>query len=176
VFEKSIHGGLGKGNLGAVLSPAGVGKTAFLIGIALDDLMRGRQVLHVSGKDSVDHVRTFYDEIFEDLRRTSEMKDARETHLVVERSRLIHTYRGVAMTPVRLERDTQFYKDHLNFQPEVVVVDGFDFPGADEAALTELKEYAKRHNEPCLLTHRVNPSLTPRGFPIRSPASKPGSA
>ena len=168
VFEKSIHGGLGKGNLGAALSPAGVGKTAFLIGIALDDLMRGRQVLHISAGDSVDHVRTFYDEIFGDLRRTSGMDDARETHLVVERSRLIHTYRGVVMTPVRLERDTQFYKDHLNFQPEVVVVDGFDFPGADEAALTELKEYAKRHNVELwlsALTHRHEPITNPKGIP-----------
>ena len=30
VFERSIHGGLGKGNLGVVMSRAGVGKTAFL--------------------------------------------------------------------------------------------------------------------------------------------------
>ena len=59
VFEKSIHGGLGKGNLGVVMSRAGIGKTALLIGIALDDLMRGRQVLHISAKDSVDHVREF---------------------------------------------------------------------------------------------------------------------
>jgi KaiC/GvpD/RAD55 family RecA-like ATPase len=168
VFEKSIHGGLGKGNLGVVMSRAGVGKTALLIGIALDDLMRGRQVLHISAKDSVDHVREFYDEIFEDLRQSSKMTDARETHLVVERSRLIHTYRGVSMNPIRLERDTQFYKDHLNFQPEVVIVDGFDFGAADEAALTELKSYAKRHNVELwlsALTHRHEPITNTRGIP-----------
>ena len=168
VFEKSIHGGLGKGNLGVVMSRAGVGKTALLIGIALDDLMRGRQVLHISAKDSVDHVREFYNEIFEDLRQSSGMADARETHLVVERSRLIHTYRGVTMTANRLERDTQFYKDHLNFQPEVVIVDGFDFGAADEAALTELKAYAKRHNVELwlsALTHRHEPITNIKGIP-----------
>jgi hypothetical protein len=31
----------------------------------------------------------------------------------------------------------QFYKDHLNFQPEVVIVDGFDFGAADEAAAAQ---------------------------------------
>jgi hypothetical protein len=168
VFEKSIHGGLGKGNLGVVMSRAGIGKTALLIGIALDDLMRGRQVLHVSAKDSVDHVREFYNEIFEDLRQSSGMADARETHLVVERSRLIHTYRGVTMTALRLERDTQFYKDHLNFQPEVVIVDGFDFGAADEAALTEFKSYAKRHNVELwlsALTHRHEPITNIKGIP-----------
>ena len=72
------------------------------------------------------------------------------------------------MNSTRLERDTQFYKDHLNFQPEVVVVDGFDFVRADEAALTELKEYAKRHNVEVwlsALTHRHEPVTSPRGIP-----------
>jgi KaiC/GvpD/RAD55 family RecA-like ATPase len=168
VFEKSIHGGLGKGNLGVVTSRAGVGKTAFLIGVALDDLMRGRRVLHVSSRDSVEHVREFYDEIFHDLRRSMDMDDARQTHLVVERSRLIHTYRGVPFSPERLERDTQFYKDHLNFQPELVVVDGFDLGEADETALTGLKAFAKRHNVELwlsALSHRHETITHPRGLP-----------
>jgi len=48
VFERSIHGGLGQGNLGVVLSRPGMGKSSFLVGIALDDLMRGRRVFHVA--------------------------------------------------------------------------------------------------------------------------------
>jgi KaiC/GvpD/RAD55 family RecA-like ATPase len=168
VFEKSIHGGLGKGNLGVVMSRAGVGKTAFLVGIALDDLMRGRKVLHISFGDSVDHVREFYAEIFEDLRRSVHMDDARETHLTVERSRMIHTYRGVVFNAAKLEEDTQFYKDHANFQPEVVIVDGFDFQKAEETELTALKEYAKRHNVELwlsALTHREDGGTNERGVP-----------
>ena len=48
VLEQSIHGGLGRGNIGVIVARHGVGKTAFLVGVALDDLMRGRSVLHVS--------------------------------------------------------------------------------------------------------------------------------
>ena len=48
VLEKSIHGGLGRGNVGVIVARKGVGKTAFLVGVALDDLMRDRKVLHVS--------------------------------------------------------------------------------------------------------------------------------
>ena len=36
VLEQSIHGGLGRGNLGVVVARHGVGKTAFLVGVALD--------------------------------------------------------------------------------------------------------------------------------------------
>ena len=42
LLEKSIHGGLGPGNLGVVLARAGVGKTAFLVQLGLDDLLRER--------------------------------------------------------------------------------------------------------------------------------------
>ena len=168
VFEKSIHGGLGKGNMGVVMSRAGVGKTAFLIGIALDDLMRGRKVLHIAFGDTVDHVREFYEEIFEDLRNSMHMDDAQDTHLTVERSRMIHTYRGVPFSSAKLEMDTQFYKDHVHFQPEVVVVDGFDFQKAEETELTALQEYARRHNVELwlsALTHRKDPGTNDRGIP-----------
>ncbi|MCH8962850.1 MAG: hypothetical protein IH820_16455, partial [Bacteroidetes bacterium] len=41
LLEKGLHGGLGGGNLGIVIAGPGVGKTAFLVGVALDELMRG---------------------------------------------------------------------------------------------------------------------------------------
>ena len=168
VFEKSIHGGLGKGNLGVIMSRAGVGKTAFLIGVALDDLMRERKVLHVSNGDTLDHVREFYDEIFLDLRQSMQMEDAAATHLAVERSRIIHTYRGVEMTAKRIQKDTGFYREHAGFAPEVVIVDGFDFSSATETDLAHLKEFAEEMNLELwlsALTHRDEPVTDPRGVP-----------
>src|SRR5207249_12222652 len=67
LFEHSIHGGLGPGNVGVVVACHGIGKTAFLVGIALDDAMRGRKILHVSLDKTVDHMREFYAEILMDL-------------------------------------------------------------------------------------------------------------
>ena len=56
LLEKGLHGGLGCGNLGVVLAGHGVGKTSFLVCVALDDLLRGNNVLHVSLRDGVPHV------------------------------------------------------------------------------------------------------------------------
>ena len=64
VLDQSIHGGLGRGNIGVVVARHGVGKTAFLVGVALDELMRGRNVLHVSLDQTAERVRAYYDEIF----------------------------------------------------------------------------------------------------------------
>ena len=168
VFEKSIHGGLGRGNLGAIMSRAGVGKTAFLIGIGLDDLMRERRVLHFSAGDSVDHVMAFYDEVFAELSKSAQLQDRAATHLMVERCRIIHTYRGVELSVSRVLRDTDFYRQHASFEPDVVVIDGFDFAGASETDLAALKDFARTLDIELwlsALTHRHEPVTDPRGIP-----------
>ena len=38
LLEQGLHGGLGKGNIGVVLAGPGVGKSSFLVGVALDFL------------------------------------------------------------------------------------------------------------------------------------------
>ena len=59
----TIRGGLEPGQLGGVLARAGVGKSTFLVHVALNSLVRGIDVLHVSLTDTQAHVRSYYDEI-----------------------------------------------------------------------------------------------------------------
>ena len=89
VLEKSIHGGLGPGNLGVVLARAGVGKTAFLAQLGLDDLLGERRVLHVSTSSSVADVRRWYDVLFDDLHSTTPLDDPAQARLLIERNRMI---------------------------------------------------------------------------------------
>jgi len=44
------------------MARAGVGKTAFLVGIGVDALLSGQKVLHCSLERTVDKVRTWYDD------------------------------------------------------------------------------------------------------------------
>ncbi len=90
VLESSIHGGLGRGNIGVIIARHGVGKTAFLVGVALDDLLRGRKALHVSLEHDSEKVRAFYDEVFTDLAHEREMEDVWKVRLEMERNRRIH--------------------------------------------------------------------------------------
>src|SRR5262245_36632559 len=102
VFEQSIHGGLGRGNIGVAVGRHGVGKTPFLVGVALDDLLRGRKVLHAAINQPWDKVREYYDEIFMDLARSSALDDAGRERREMERHRNIHTFLGRSFTPSRL--------------------------------------------------------------------------
>lgn len=153
VFEKSMHGGLGPGNIGVIVSRAGVGKTAVLVQIALDDLMRDRKVLHISHENAVDHVRAFYDEIFADLATTMKLEAPEAVKLEVERNRLIYSHlshaqkappslRGGVSSIAKILETMTFARDVAHFEPDVVIIDGFDFAGATPEAMKALTKLA----------------------------------
>ena len=55
---------LNKGQFGAVMARAGVGKTAFLVQLALNCMLREKKVLHISLEDPVKKVSLWYKEVF----------------------------------------------------------------------------------------------------------------
>ncbi len=143
VFERSIHGGLGRGNLGVIISRAGVGKTAFLVDIALDDLMRRRKVLHVSINDSVDRVRDFYDEMFVELAKSTHLEEVDEVRLGVERNRHIHSYKDVSFSVDRLVTVVHFLKEHAEFPIDALMIDNFPFASSTEEEILAIQNLAK---------------------------------
>jgi archaellum biogenesis ATPase FlaH len=157
VFEKSMHGGLGRGNVGVVAARAGVGKTPLLVQIALDDLLRDRRVLHISHEHAVDHVRAYYDEIFHDLAVVSKLENPEAEKLDVERHRLIYSlvsqatsappsHRGGRSSVTRILETVSFARDVAHFEPDVIIIDGFDFHHATDEAVTALRALAKERN------------------------------
>ena len=133
ILEESSHGGLGRGNLGVVMARAGENKTAFLVHIALDDLMRDRKVLHVSLEAPMDHVQSWYDAVFQDLSRQTHMDDFAATAELVKRNRMIRSYSrhghasGSAFQLDELLRSLALLKQHAGFAPDVIIIDGLDW-------------------------------------------------
>ncbi|RPJ44004.1 MAG: hypothetical protein EHM19_07505 [Candidatus Latescibacterota bacterium] len=167
VFERSIHGGLGRGNLGVVISRAGVGKTAFLVDIALDDLLRDRKVLHVAIGHSVEHARSFYNGAFQELARTTSLSEAAEVKLAVERARHIHSYQPGSFTPAKMCAEARFLRAHADFVPNTVVVDNFPFESASDEDLQTVVSLARELDAELwlsALSHRDTPTRT-AGFP-----------
>jgi hypothetical protein len=167
LLEKSIHGGLGRGNIGVVVARPGVGKTAFLVGVALDDLMRGRKVLHVALDEPVDKIRDYYDEIFIDLARSSGLEDIGNERLEIERNRNIHTYIGNSFSIAKLRDAIGFLKTHMHFDPEALIIEGYNFEKATTESLAELREIAREIGGELWMsavTHR-NSRINERGVP-----------
>ena len=143
VLEASMHGGLGRGNIGVVIARHGVGKTPFLVGVALDDLMRGGKVLHVSLEHTGEKVRQYYDEIFMDLAHKRELEDVWKVRLDLERNRRIHCYLDGTFTIEKLQSALDFMNEHGDYKPAAIMIDGFDFAAASEADIDALRAIAK---------------------------------
>ena len=157
VFEMSMHGGLGRGNVGIVASAPGMGKTPLLVQIALDDLLRDRKVLHVTHEHTVDHVRTHYTELFHDLCSTTELSDPDAVMLDIERNRMIFSLmrqdnapvsqRGGASPIQRILDVVRFTRQTAQFSPQVIIIEGFDLSAATDEALKELRGLATEEAE-----------------------------
>lgn len=174
VFERSIHGGLGRGNVGLVLSRAGVGKTAFLVDVALDDLMRDRKVLHVDLEHSAERLREYYDEIFRDLAESMKLEEKSRIRLQIERNRMIHSFLHGTFDMAKVEAALDYMREHVHFDPYCVILDGIpdwaNTPGEQiERQLRDIKGMAVRRNVELWLSaqsHR-DEERDERGVPVR---------
>jgi hypothetical protein len=168
VFEKSIHGGLGRGNVGVVAAGPGVGKTPILVQIALDELWRDRRVLHISHEHAVDHVRAYYGEIFHDLSVTSMLEEPEAVSLELDRHRLIlslrqetatgpgpASQRGGRTSITKTLDAVAFARDVAQFEPDVIIIDGIDLEHASDDALSVLAELARERNAELWISART---------------------
>lgn len=128
---KAVRGGLGSGQVGAVLGSAGVGKSAMLIHIALTHILRGTPVLHVSAVDGHARVRSMYDEILTEVALAANVQVPPAARLDVERNRVVHASCGGSYGPSDLDRLLENIGEALHFRPTVVLVDGLDAEGLD---------------------------------------------
>ncbi len=169
IFDKVIGGGLGAGNLGVVLSRPGVGKTGFLVGLAVDHLLQGKKVLYISTKESVDHINTFFEEIFNTYSNSLDLSDILQRQLEMERNRQILVYNRKSFSLEKLEESVGFLKDAAGFVPDMVIMDGtprfenteeWEIEGAKKLAASWGAELWTSSN-----THREGQELDDRGVP-----------
>lgn len=141
LLEKGLHGGLGSGNLGLVLAGHGVGKTPFLVGVALDDLLRGRPVLHIALDQTVAHTRAYYDTVFDDFAAHAHLDDEAVVHDQVDRLRSIRAYPPQGFDAAKLREALKHEAEGGN-PPSVVIVEGVDVAATQPAELAELRSLA----------------------------------
>ena len=125
LLAKGLHGGLGIGHLGVLVAGHGVGKTPFLVGVALDELLRQGTVLHVSLDQTVSHVRAHYDTVFEELASSTRLDDAGTTHTEIDRHRSIRAYAPSGFSAAKL-RDAIKTEAEAGLKPSLIVIEGLE--------------------------------------------------
>jgi hypothetical protein len=163
LLEKSLHGGLGRGNLGVVLAGHGVGKAAFLVNVAIDDLLRGDRVLHVALDQTVGHVRAFYDTVFDDLASSTQLRNLQVAHADADRRRSIRTYPAASFGASKLREAVKVDSEAAG-PPAVVIVEGWNLEGASRDELADVKALAGEIGAEIWLSHHC-PGEKVEGIP-----------
>ena len=142
LLEKGLHGGLGPGNLGVVIAGHGVGKTSFLVGVAVDELLRDGRVLHVSCSHPVTHVRAHYDVVFEELAQQKHLENVAAIHREIDRHRSIRVYPPNTLTPEKL-RDAVKLEAETGGAPTLIVLEGLDLTTQSRGDVEDLRSLAR---------------------------------
>jgi len=160
LLEKGLHGGLGAGNLGVVVAAHGVGKTPFLVGVALDELLRGGRVLHVALDQTVSHVRAHYDTVFEDLAATTHLEDEAVTHAELDRRRSIRVYPPHSFSPAKL-REAVKVESETGERPSLLVLEGLDFESLSDEDLADVRALAGELAAEAWISHAARAESVP---------------
>ncbi len=146
IFEKSIKGGLGKGNIGVLASRKGVGKTACLVHIAMDKLFRDRHVIHVSFSSKVDHISVWYEDIFKEIAKKRELEDAVDVHDEIIKNRVIMNFNQDGIETEKILKSISAMIEQGHFAADAVIIDGYDYARASHEDLVALQNFAKDTN------------------------------
>lgn len=145
-LDKSMHGGVGVGNIGVVASRRGIGKTACLVHIATDKLMAGKHVIHVSYAKRTDHILDWYEDIFKEISLKRNLENAMEVHDEIVHNRVIMNFSQKGTSVQQVLASVTAMIDNTPSDTDVVVVDGFDFTAAADADVKAFKDFAGDKN------------------------------
>ena len=173
ILDQSVQKGLGRGNLGALMARAGVGKTACLIHIAFDKLFRKEKLVHISLEDVPEKISSYYNVIFYDLIKALHITEVHEIKTLFERNRMILSYLNQSFEIKRLRENLKNLRENIDFFPDTLIIDGLDFEHTERSVIEGLKDLAKEFQMEIwlsALSHRHITDINERGIPY--PCSK----
>ncbi|HKK99966.1 MAG TPA: hypothetical protein VJ943_06920 [Desulfotignum sp.] len=159
-------------HFGAVLSRAGVGKTRFLVQVALTQLLRDEKIVHVSLEDSMEKINLRYNEGYTNLVDSIGYVDPQKALRLWEDLNL----NKVGISYNEASFDTAKIRDYLNSfhkaqlpMPAIMIIDGLNF----DDDVTEILEELKALNQEfaisiwfAMRSHR-DEALGRDGFPVQ---------
>jgi hypothetical protein len=154
--------------MGLVVARRGAGKTALLVQFALDSLLRGNRVVHVSIGQSLEKTKTWYEDLFQELSRSYKLEHVGEVHSDIAGGRLIMTFNAGSFSAAKLEERLTDLIEQDIFHPDSLVIDGFDFEHAEEAqvqGLRRLVQERKLHAWFSAVRHREDQRVSASGVP-----------
>ena len=155
----------GNESMGLVMARAGLGKTAILVQFALDCMLLGNKVLHVSIGEGVDKTRSWYDDILALLTSGEKI----ETIPEIMQNRMIMTFKESTFSKAMfVERLEDLVKQGI-YQPECLIIDGYDFENNTKESLEEFRNVMTEQGLKMIwfsaVSHRDDDRISAAGVP-----------
>ncbi|NCB00564.1 MAG: hypothetical protein EOM67_00165 [Spirochaetia bacterium] len=141
-FDKSLNGGLGKGNLGVLVSRHGVGKTACLVHLATDKLFRNEHIIHVSFSGNVEHVISWYKEVFRQISENKDLEDASDIYNEILANRVVMNFSQENVSVEKVLSSLETLIRQGSFNADAVMFDGYHLTLASEEDVRKIKQFA----------------------------------
>ncbi len=168
MIKKVLGNPLASGEMGVLMAGAGVGKTACLTHIALEQLLMGNTVLHVCIDEPPEKAKVWYLELLKNIFSSEQVENVANVQLRIEPLRFIQSYLQQTFTPQKLNENLKTLKSIADFQPGMMVLDGLDFDHVDRRILEELKTIAEENGLSIWMsarTHRHKTDVNSHGIP-----------
>lgn len=143
ILERGIEGGLKTGNIGVIASRKGIGKTSVLVQLALDKLLQGKKIVHVSFTTHTSYVISWYENIFTELTRKRNLENMDDIHDELVKNRVIMNFNQEGISTEQILRSLQAMIVDGDFKAEAVIIDGFDFTRSAPDHISKVKDFAK---------------------------------
>ncbi len=156
--------------VGLVMARAGLGKTAILVQIAMDSMLRNNKVLHVAIGEGVEKTSNWYTDILNLMNQEQAIDNFQDVVDEVMTSRMIMTFKENSFSAATLEERMTDLAQQGVFKADCLVVDGFDFTDANSAAaLNELKGFMDKNELKMIwfsaVSHRDDDRVSENGIP-----------
>lgn len=161
-----------QGKFGAVLSRAGVGKTRFLVQIALIKLLSNEQVLHVSLEDQMEKINIRYHEGYTNLVDSIGYVDPQKAFRLWEDVQPLKTglcYNHATFDPEKIQDYLKSFKGTNFKMPTMMIIDGLNFDYDIRQVLDQLHHISTQFSIFIwfsMTIHREEP-LCDDGFPVQ---------
>ncbi|HUW40944.1 MAG TPA: hypothetical protein VMV90_08020 [Rectinemataceae bacterium] len=142
LLEKSIEGGLRVGNIGVIASRKGIGKTSVLVQLALDKLLQGEKVIHVSFTAHTSYVISWYENIFGELAKRRNLEHLGDVKNDLVKNRVIMNFAQEGVSIEQILRSLKAMIVDGGFKAKTLIVDGFDFTRATRDQIDKVKAFA----------------------------------
>ena len=161
-FEKLLGGGVKAGEIGVIASKKGLGKTSILVQLAIDTLLQGKTVIHVSFNQQADYVATWYENIFAEQAARKNLNKVAEVKAELMARRIVLNFNQETVHTEHVIRTIKALGDS-GIKADSIIIDGFDFDKATDTCVKDMKTFAAETG--CSVWYSANIELEGGGLP-----------